>query len=1258
MPQKNPKFFLNLLLATLLMLCGFATSVCGDGIESGRDLLLESFQQKLAVNDTVEDTKSTQQRDALADRFQEKLSPSEEVIVTAPEGTAETEVFTPTEEVATEIVLTLPEEIVDEKEEIGAAASELSEVTLPSTSSLSTDGDDEMVYLLDDFVVSAEDDQGYYSANTLAGTRTNELTKNIPMTISTVNQEMIQDFGLQTLADLGNYVPSIESEGNSWSNSEIRFRGFLSRNQLYEFLPRYSQVDYYNIERADIIRGANSLIYGQADPGGKVNLISKTANLSKDENRYTQEFGSFGSFKYNLDVNRVIGDNAAIRIMAVDRSKGYEQEDKYFNFTGVTVEALANVGDKTRLRLHLENTKTKRSREVSAFKDNSGQAGFTGMPKNIVADPKLADLMSDAFVNYLVDYNDPESGEFLRSRSPRHIGADDIYGRDGFLVKDYFSGDTMEEKRQSIRDFYTGIDYTNSGYIPGKDAYSLGTSDYIIGEITHQFSDNLQLKTALAAEFSDTYARTRSSANTLHFSLNGVASISVPNLVGDTTYEDLFINAELDAAYREAGGPNSNNDYRNAGRMSGEIGLYANLDVENGLRSATLEDFKNYFFDSGNQAAGAISRWTVEDLTAVPGFDYDNDGLVSKANNPNLSWAQKNGERDAKREQLASQIATALEPFLAGGIQASASNLEFQQAIEQAISDYSQMVDHDDDPLTNDVTKGFTAGALDSLYSNATSTESVSDDGETRAAIDTNANEVLKLYAKPYWQEQESVDDNKSIRNTFSWDIEDSFIPGRQQVLIGLDYDLRNASQIRYQEFQFGSEPGPTGVVLGSDRAADFIYIDDYIAGIAGEALDFNNTQSGFPYEGGTNNPNSSLVRDNKLMPSSDQRTVMLKTYEADTQVDTLGTWIAASGSYQNGRLRTLFGARVDTITVDTELVEYVVNGQDNALKEDDPYRNNDKLKFKQFSPSIGALYWLTPELGVFGNYAESVISPTGYQYDVFGDITPPETGEGFEVGLKYSSTDGKINAQLTAFLIEKMNEQNTGLTYSQLSTIFPRTSSGDIGDNANVIAENETLWIPQVNDETGLIDRYQFNPIGARVADEKTQSEGIELDLYYNPTSSLSLFLGYAYLETIKLESSLDALVGLTVPGTSNHSANVTVRYAFQSEKLKGCFVGANQKYRSAALLNTFFLDADNNGEQDFTADAPRFELYLEEQFTTDVFVGWSGPLGKGRGAPRARVQLTARNIFDEINLISTGVENARYTDTRRIDLTGTLTF
>ena len=38
---------------------------------------------------------------------------------------------------------------------------------------------EEELYILPDFVVTDSGDKGYYSANTLAGTKTNELVKNI-----------------------------------------------------------------------------------------------------------------------------------------------------------------------------------------------------------------------------------------------------------------------------------------------------------------------------------------------------------------------------------------------------------------------------------------------------------------------------------------------------------------------------------------------------------------------------------------------------------------------------------------------------------------------------------------------------------------------------------------------------------------------------------------------------------------------------------------------------------------------------------------------------------------------------------------------------------------------------------------------------------------------------------------------------------------------------------------------------------------------
>ena len=263
------------------------------------------------------------------------------------------------------------------------------------------EGGDEEFLILPDFVVTDDDDKGYYSANTLAGTRTNELTKNIPMTISTVNAEMIEDFKMKTLEDLGNFVPSIEAEGNVYNNQEIRFRGLLTKSQLYEFMPRYSPLDWYNVGRSDIIRGANSLIYGQADPGGKVNVISKTANLNKDKGSAVIEIGDKSWHKFSYDYNKVLGENTSARIMLVDKHREFDQNYKYQNFSGQTLEFLHNISPKSRFRLHVEQGVAERSLIGGTFKVGNGP---TGLPNGIVADPKLADLISDEFLEYIIDY--------------------------------------------------------------------------------------------------------------------------------------------------------------------------------------------------------------------------------------------------------------------------------------------------------------------------------------------------------------------------------------------------------------------------------------------------------------------------------------------------------------------------------------------------------------------------------------------------------------------------------------------------------------------------------------------------------------------------------------------------------------------------------------------------------------------------------------------------------------------------------------
>jgi hypothetical protein len=147
-------------------------------------------------------------------------------------------------------------------------------------------------------------------------------------------------------------------------------------------------------------------------------------------------------------------------------------------------------------------------------------------------------------------------------------------------------------------------------------------------------------------------------------------------------------------------------------------------------------------------------------------------------------------------------------------------------------------------------------------------------------------------------------------------------------------------------------------------------------------------------------------------------------------------------------------------------------------------------------------------------------------------------------------------------------------------------------------------------------------------------------------------------------LESALETLEGLPTAGTSDHNVNLTAKYSIKQGKYKGLQFGLNQKYRSAALLSHYFVDLDGDNQADyFPRDVidpksnelitlePRYNtLWLEDQHRTDLFIKWSGKFKKHH--PWTVLQCNINNIFNNRNLISTGLNNARYTEGRNIVL------
>ena len=181
---------------------------------------------------------------------------------------------------------------------------------------------------LSPFEVRAEDDAGYQAMNTTSGSRLATNLKDTAASISPFTPEFLADIAATNVSDMLNYAANAEvnagdAEGSGFNNPRdfssaggepFRIRG-IPGGVSTDYVENAAPQDLYNIERAEIASGANSILFGSGDAGGIVSLSSKKANLAR--NRYTGAamFGSWAYERYTADLNQVlVARKLAIRL--------------------------------------------------------------------------------------------------------------------------------------------------------------------------------------------------------------------------------------------------------------------------------------------------------------------------------------------------------------------------------------------------------------------------------------------------------------------------------------------------------------------------------------------------------------------------------------------------------------------------------------------------------------------------------------------------------------------------------------------------------------------------------------------------------------------------------------------------------------------------------------------------------------------------------------------------------------------------------
>ncbi|HEY8996075.1 MAG TPA: TonB-dependent receptor [Lacunisphaera sp.] len=281
---------------------------------------------------------------------------------------------------------------------------------------------------------------------------------------------------------------------------------------------------------------------------------------------------------------------------------------------------------------------------------------------------------------------------------------------------------------------------------------------------------------------------------------------------------------------------------------------------------------------------------------------------------------------------------------------------------------------------------------------------------------------------------------------------------------------------------------------------------------------------------------------------------------------EAFGYFVIDQASFFKDRLLVLAGARYNSFKNWTKFDKPVSN----SSQSKGGLVNYDIGKGKGgITPQAGFMYKVTPNLGLFATYSESVEANTAVDAD--GNASEPIESQALDYGVKAEFYGGRLTSTLAYYTIDRQN-----------------------------LAYNDT-------DKQTATGRSPFFIFGNSEA-----SEGLELESNWTPNNNYSLIVGWAHTLTAETTKSNNAVfVGRRFGGVPENTYSVWNRYNFSSEALKGLSVGLGLQHNDGTNLS-----------QD-----PNMQVWLPAFTTYNAMVSYNLKLS-GR---EVKAQLNIKNLTDE---------------------------
>jgi iron complex outermembrane recepter protein len=125
-----------------------------------------------------------------------------------------------------------------------------------------------------------QEEEGYRVTDTNTATKTDTPIRDVPGNIQVIPQEIIKDQGAIRIDEAVRNVSGVNFSQNSGGRDSLfNVRGFEANQYkngfLEDFFSTRTETEIANIERIEILKGPASVLFGQSQPSGTINIVTK-----------------------------------------------------------------------------------------------------------------------------------------------------------------------------------------------------------------------------------------------------------------------------------------------------------------------------------------------------------------------------------------------------------------------------------------------------------------------------------------------------------------------------------------------------------------------------------------------------------------------------------------------------------------------------------------------------------------------------------------------------------------------------------------------------------------------------------------------------------------------------------------------------------------------------------------------------------------------------------------------------------------------